>query len=175
MAHIHTDSGQHDHTVSAYIIRTDFDEPKLMLHMHKKLHVYMQFGGHIELDETPWQALTHEVLEETGYNIEELEILQPRERLRRITDAALHPTPVSYITHPFGDIEHFHTDVGFAFVTNKEPGLPVEHGESSDFKFVTRRQIETLDTHESVRQICIFIFDEILKNWERVATSQFEA
>ena len=31
MPHIHTEPGQHDHTASAYIFRTDFSEPKVML------------------------------------------------------------------------------------------------------------------------------------------------
>ncbi len=53
MAHIHTQPGQHDHTASAYIFRVDFDEPKLVLHLHRKINKYLQFGGHIELHETP--------------------------------------------------------------------------------------------------------------------------
>lgn len=36
MLHIHTQPGQHDHTVSAYIIRYINDEPYLLLHRHKK-------------------------------------------------------------------------------------------------------------------------------------------
>jgi len=63
MAHIHTQPGQHDHTASAYIVRTDFDEPKIMLHLHRKIGKYLQFGGHVELHETPWQAVVHELRE----------------------------------------------------------------------------------------------------------------
>ncbi len=32
----------------------------------------MQVGGHIELDETPWQAVEHELREESGYTLAEL-------------------------------------------------------------------------------------------------------
>jgi len=64
MAHIHTAPNQHDHTVTAYIIRIDKDEPRALLHMHKKLNVLLPVGGHIELDETPWAAMAHELEEE---------------------------------------------------------------------------------------------------------------
>jgi len=53
MSHIHTNPGEHDQTVSAFIIRTDTAEPELLLHVHKKLGVLLQPGGHIELNETP--------------------------------------------------------------------------------------------------------------------------
>lgn len=60
MAHIHTQAGQHDHTVTLYIIRIDTTEPKAWLHKHKKMKVLLPVGGHIELSETPWQAAAHE-------------------------------------------------------------------------------------------------------------------
>ena len=65
MPHIHTKPGQHDHTVSAFIVRLDGKQPRILLHRHKKSGVYMQFGGHIELHENPWQAISHELLEES--------------------------------------------------------------------------------------------------------------
>lgn len=46
MAHIHTNPGEHDLTASAFIVRDDFAKPRLMLHMHKKLGVLLQPGGH---------------------------------------------------------------------------------------------------------------------------------
>lgn len=82
MAHIHTNPGEHDLTASAFIVRDDFEEPRLLLHMHKKLHILLQPGGHVELNENPWQAIEHELREETGYTFDELEVLQPKDRLR---------------------------------------------------------------------------------------------
>jgi 8-oxo-dGTP pyrophosphatase MutT (NUDIX family) len=38
----------------------------VLLHFHKKLHLWLQPGGHIEDDEPPWDAAQREVLEETG-------------------------------------------------------------------------------------------------------------
>ncbi len=62
MAHIHE---HYDFTVSAYVLHPT--QPKIALHFHKKLFKWLQFGGHVELDEDPAQALTHELLEEAGF------------------------------------------------------------------------------------------------------------
>ncbi|MDQ5885925.1 MAG: hypothetical protein QG628_322, partial [Patescibacteria group bacterium] len=115
MSHLHTQPGQHDVTVSAYIIRTDRPEPVLLLHMHKKLKKYLQFGGHVEHHEDPWKAITHEVLEESGYDMSQLVLLQPQIRLKKVTDTKLHPIPVTLLTHDFPGLDHYHSDIAFAF------------------------------------------------------------
>lgn len=174
MAHIHTKPGQHDHTVSAYIVRTDFSEPKFMLHMHKKLHRYMQFGGHIELDENPWQTLIHELREESGYDISQLQLLQPPQRLKSLTGSVLHPVPLAYRTHPFGDIDHFHSDLSFVFVALQPPQHPVAANESQDIRLFT---LEELGSHPQtivdVDEIAHFIIKDCLPTWETVDTSHF--
>lgn len=67
MAHIHTAPGQHDNTVTLYIVRQFGTEWKGLLHMHRKHHRLLPVGGHVELDETPWQSAVHELREEAGY------------------------------------------------------------------------------------------------------------
>src|SRR4051812_49824476 len=99
MPHIHTEDGQHDPTTSAYIVRTDTPEPTILLHKHRKLGKYLQFGGHIELNENPWAAITHEIAEESGYGIDQLTILQPTTLLKKVSGVQMHPLPVSYLTH----------------------------------------------------------------------------
>ena len=69
MPHIHNKPGQHDICVSGYIVKiTEGDEPRIILHKHRKLKMLLQFGGHVELDETPWQAVLREIAEESGYD-----------------------------------------------------------------------------------------------------------
>lgn len=161
MAHIHTKPGQHDHTASAFIIRTDFDEPKLMLHFHKKLGMYLQFGGHIELDETPWMAVSHEILEESGYDVADLKLLQPPQRLRSVSGVKLHPVPVSSGTYTFSDT-HFHTDLAYAFIADTGPKVK---SETDEFIYVTRQELATKVAYESVRDVGLFIFDVCLPEW----------
>lgn len=72
MPHIHEGDGQHDLTAGAFIIRFDQDEPKGLLHFHRKLHKLLPIGGHVELNESPWQAIAHELDEESGYSMSQL-------------------------------------------------------------------------------------------------------
>jgi len=145
-----------------------------MLHRHKKLGYYLQFGGHIELDETPWQAVLHEIREEAGYTPKQLTLLQPRSRIKKLTKSELHPYPVCYNTHRF-DENHFHTDVDFAFIADEPPGHQPSPEESSDIKLFTKQQLVKLadgETIASVKEIGLFIFDECLANWERIPAAK---
>lgn len=54
MPHIHNQPGQHDATVSAYIILNEDGQWKCMVHYHKKMDILMQIGSHVELTENPW-------------------------------------------------------------------------------------------------------------------------
>jgi len=55
-----------DFVVAVYIVKDD----KILLVNHKKLCKWLPIGGHIELDETPDQAVLREVQEETGLDAE---------------------------------------------------------------------------------------------------------
>ena len=63
MAHLHE---KIDFTASVYIVKDN----RILLHKHKKLGIWLQAGGHIELDEDPMQAALREVKEETGFDVE---------------------------------------------------------------------------------------------------------
>jgi ADP-ribose pyrophosphatase YjhB (NUDIX family) len=175
MAHIHTEPGQHDHTVSIYLLRTDFDEPKMMLHFHKKVKAYAQFGGHIELNETPWQSVAHELREETGYNIEQLQLLQPAERMSHITGAILHPQPVAHATMGYpSNGGHFHTDSVYAFTTGSTPLHKPQKGESTDIQLFTRSEIANHPNIDPITcDIALYIFDKILPLWQPVSPKNF--
>lgn len=36
MGHIHNNPSEHDYTVGAYVVRLDQNQPKVLLHLHKK-------------------------------------------------------------------------------------------------------------------------------------------
>lgn len=177
MPHLHTEPGQHDLTVSAYIvIRHDGAEPALLLHRHKKLNKYLQFGGHVELHEDPWRALTHELAEESGYAISQLKLLQPILRVEKLSSATLHPYPVNLLTHKFGELEHFHTDIAYAFTTQQTPQGSIDDGESTDTEAFTSKELVALSPEEipeNVREIGLFVLDRCLDNWTEVDASIF--
>ena len=178
MPHIHTNPGEHDQTASAFIIRTDTSEPKLLLHIHKKLGVLLQPGGHIELKETPWQAVCHEIIEETGYELSQLKILQPQLRLKNIGTAILHPQPVVSCTTIYGNNDlHKHTDLSYAFTTQETPkGTPGEN-ESINLRWVNLEELKSLESNQifdNVRKIGEFILTKVLNSWEQVELSEFK-
>jgi len=165
MGHIHTEPGHHDFTVSAFIFRTDFDQPKIMLHMHKKLNKWMQFGGHIELHENPWQALEHEILEESGYDIAQLSLLtQTPAPAFRDSSSESHPIPFSINTHPFSN-EHSHTDLSYAFTTTEDPKHSLAKNESSNIRLFTEKEFLEIPTDqipENVKDLVIFAFNNLV-------------
>lgn len=176
MPHIHTKKGEHDLTVSAVIVRLDSSEPKVMLHKHKKLGVYLQFGGHVETNENPWQAAVHEIKEESGYDIGQLQILQPKVRLNKLTNSKVHPQPIVINTHPFDNhMNHFHSDITYAFTAEQPPTDKPDVNESQDIKLFSLKELRDLDSQlifGDVRTIHMFILEN-LANWQALPTKQY--
>ena len=70
MAHIHE---LKDFTVSAFVLH--LEELQFLLLHHNKIGKWLQFGGYIELNENPIQALNHELHEETGLKPDQWEFV----------------------------------------------------------------------------------------------------
>jgi len=161
MPHIHTEPNQHDMTVSAYIIRRgDNDEWLCLVHMHRKIEVLMQVGGHIELDQTPWQAMEAELRDETGYDIADLTLLQWSQP-PVVSGAVVHPQPLLMNTHTAGE-GHFHSDTCYAFVAGHEPTRSSAEGESDDLRWVTLKELEVLAAQGDALQDVFEIYDYML-------------
>lgn len=176
MPHIHTKSGQHDHTVSGYIVRDDGDELRVFLHMHRKQHILMPVGGHIELDETPWDTIGHEMGEESGFEIGDLDVMQPKIRVRNdYGERSVHPVPFVMDTH-HTDNNHFHADASYLFVAHGDPAGKPADGESQDIRWLTESQLRDLD--ESVirpftRDMYLQCLQVFMQEWEPVSTTDF--
>lgn len=174
MPHLHTRPGEHDLTVSAFIVFQPADpddvsaaDPEILMHVHKKLGVLLQPGGHVELDENPWEAIWREIREETGYTHSELRLLQPPNSLTSLSGAELHPQPVCIDTHVIGDLDHKHTDIVYAFTADARPtSLPAE-GESTELLWMTRDQLRASGTrtYRNVLEIADFVVDVCLPTW----------
>jgi len=180
MPHLHTKPGQHDQTASAFVIRTDGAAWRLVLHWHKKLNVWLQFGGHVELDETPWQAITHELLEESGYQLSQLKLLQPKVRIKSLRSVEMHPIAAYEFTHLFtGDmtVPHYHTDRGYGFFTDEEPAQAPADGESTKIRLFTLAELRALpadDIPGNVLDIGEFLLQVKLANWDLVRADQMQ-
>jgi len=175
MPHIHNEKNQHDLTVTAFVIRIGTPEPVALLHMHTKQKVLLPVGGHVELDETPWQAISHELAEESGYQLDQLHILQPISRIKTMTKVVQHPYPLSMITHDL-PLEHYHTDIEYGFVTSENPRLKIGKEESGDIRWLTKKELSDLPSSmifDNIRETYNFLFTEALNNWDKVDTSNF--
>jgi 8-oxo-dGTP pyrophosphatase MutT (NUDIX family) len=177
--HIHTQPGQHDFTASAFIVlKEEGSEPRLWLHQHRLIGKWLQFGGHVELHETPWQTVCHEIVEESGYAIGQLKLLQPDVRLRSLSRGVSHPLPFNVSTHDFPVAwEHFHTDLSYAFVTTELPANAVAAGESGVMKPMTRDELCALSAEEillDVQELALFVMETILPKWGQVDCDSYQ-
>ncbi len=176
MPHIHTQPGQHDFTASAHIIRRDMDVPRILLIAHKKLGILLQPGGHVELDENPWQAICHELREETGYSIDDLKVLQPSLRIQPTAGVKHHPVPLWMNTHQFVDESHFHTDTMYLLEAHAAPPKLPQEGESQDLRWVSELDIEQLSDQEiypNTRQVALQVLQLFADEWQPVSPNQF--
>jgi 8-oxo-dGTP pyrophosphatase MutT (NUDIX family) len=95
-------------------------EAGVVLHLHKRLDMWLQPGGHIDPGEAPWQAARREAAEETGLPIV---AEQPVDHLVHVD---VHPGPRG----------HTHLDMRYAFASPSiEPSPP--EGESQLVQWFT--------------------------------------
>ncbi len=175
MPHIHVEPGQIDHTVTGYILY-ESEEPKVLLHFHKKLKVLLPVGGHIELNETPWAALIHEMLEESGYEVTQLSVLQPKSRV--VIDASgvsIHPLPAFVNTHAISK-DHYHSDQSYFLSTSEPPAVGVAAGESSDLRWLSLDEIVALSPdliYNDTRQMCVGLLQLHHGEWDKIPAEEF--
>jgi 8-oxo-dGTP diphosphatase len=143
-----------------------------MLHMHKKLKMWLQFGGHVELHENPWQAVTHELAEESGYELSQLQLMQPKNRIRQTPDSVMHPVAFYDQTHSFpGDPNapnHHHTDRGYVFFTDQAPANAIGQNESTTIRPFSLAEIRALPANampSDLGPICDYILRINLDDW----------
>jgi len=136
----------------------------------------MHYGGHIELNESPWDAVLREVREEAGYDADQLKVLQPPQHLRDVGEGVTHPLPIHIGTYAYGGSkDHFHTDIAYAFIANGEPSQPIGNGESASSSLLSLTDLEALPNDKvptSVRQIGLFAFG-LLDLWLPVPTGEY--
>lgn len=173
MAHLHTMPGGHDATASAFVMRRFGTEWKVLLLKHRKHHLWMQPGGHVEHTENPWQALCHELAEETGYEIEQLDVMQALPRLADSEHDVMHPVPAFSNTHSPVP-EHFHSDLTYVLVADEDPAHGVAEGESQDLRWASVAELPTIDGLLSdVPGFLAVVVAQILPTWHRIPAREW--
>lgn len=119
MGHIHADS-EYDYTASAIIVHDN----KVLLLFHKKLQMWLPPAGHIELNETPIEALYREIEEETGLIQDHLTLVTPfTENMKLEHDPSrntLLPMPFNINTHMVNRGGHQHIDFAYILLSDTD-------------------------------------------------------
>lgn len=126
-------------TASAFVVSPDLHN--LLLHFHRKLDRWLQFGGHDEGEQHPAKAVLRELVEESG--LQHFDFFGDP----AFFDLDIHPIPESPKM-----AAHLHYDVRFLFVADDRQELNPADGESDLLRWMSLKDAtEALDEDASQR------------------------
>jgi 8-oxo-dGTP pyrophosphatase MutT (NUDIX family) len=125
-------------TGSALVVNADGS--RVLLHHHRKLDKWLQFGGHCDGDEDVLRVARREALEESG--IEGLIVAS-----QRPFDLDIHEIPARG-----SDPAHWHYDVRYMLIA-PETAAPVLSGESHDLRWFAPEELAPLALDASLRRM----------------------
>lgn len=141
MGHIHSNS-EYDFTVSAVIVH----DAKVLMLFHRKLQLWLTPAGHVELTETPIEALYREAQEETGLEREQLTLVSPytaNQSFERDGTNKGEPVPFDIESHSVGGEGHRHIDLAY-ILTSTTDKVVIEEDAAEQLKWVTLDELEKL-------------------------------
>jgi len=130
MPHIHE---KIDFTVDVFIVH----DKKVLLIFHKKHNMWLQIGGHIELDEDPDEALFREVKEECGLDVEIIGERQPKFEMK---GTKFLYAPAFMNIH---DINETHKHIGLIyFAKAKSDKFVLSEKEHKDIRWFSKEDLD---------------------------------
>lgn len=134
-----------DLVVAGFIIKGD----KVLLIHHNKLQKWLPFGGHIEENETPDEALIREAKEEVGLEIEILNKKSIKEIDRIIIEQLAVPFHVD--VHDVGN--HNHCCLFYVCKPKEEKEIKIKKDEISNYKWINKEEIESFQITPYMKQL----------------------
>ncbi len=135
---------------SAFVINPE--NKKILLVKHHLFDKWVQPGGHIEDNETPEEAATREVYEETGIKVSIVGERFPRE------DDMIRPLGIQCNRKDNGD-KHF--DIIYVATPNQTDSNLVISNESTGIGWFSREEVEKMEVFDDVK----ITMDYVLKNY----------
>lgn len=125
-------------TGSALVVNAGGDQA--LLHHHRKLDKWLQFGGHCDGDEDVLRVARRETLEESG--------------IEGLILASQHPFDLDIHTIPPKDNEpeHFHFDVRYLFIAPENAQFVVSQ-ESHELRWFTPEELARVEMDEGLRRM----------------------
>jgi 8-oxo-dGTP pyrophosphatase MutT (NUDIX family) len=125
-------------TGSALVVNADGSQ--VLLHHHRKLDRWLQFGGHCDGDEDILRVASREALEESG--------------IRGLVVASARPFDLDVHEIPARGNEpaHYHHDVRYMFIA-PELAAPAASDESHELRWFTAAEAAALPIDESLRRM----------------------
>lgn len=112
---------------------------KVLLHLHKKLGIWIPVGGHIDRDELPEDTAIREIKEETGLTVKlyQPNTQPPMANVRELLRPA-------YLL--LENINQFHQHIDFIYyATAQTDELHPQDGETAVLKWLTAEEINNLE------------------------------
>jgi 8-oxo-dGTP pyrophosphatase MutT (NUDIX family) len=121
-------------TATTFIVRRD----RVLLHLHKKLGIWLPVGGHIDRDELPEEAARREAMEETGLQVR----LHHADRQIEFADGARHLHRPAHLL--LENINPFHQHIDFIYYATVTGGEFVpEDGGPENYHWFTAEELES--------------------------------
>jgi 8-oxo-dGTP pyrophosphatase MutT (NUDIX family) len=122
-------------TATTYIVYKN----KVLLHLHKKLGIWIPVGGHIDRDELPQEAALREAKEEAGLDIKlynpdkQMDLGEVKQLLR----------PMHVLLE---NINQFHQHIDSVYyATSESDVLNPQNGETTNLKWFDAEEVKNLE------------------------------
>lgn len=123
---------------------------RVLLHLHKKLGIWIPVGGHVDRDELPEVAALREAKEESGLDVKLYN-----------SDKPIETGEVKQLIRPvhilLENINPFHQHIDFIYyATSESDRLNPQHGETTNLKWFTGDEIKHFDSaHPDVKTLSL--------------------
>lgn len=125
-------------------------QEKALLHLHRKLQIWLPVGGHIESGELPQEAAVREVIEETGL---EIDLYNPDQQVP-MGDVEQLIRPIYLLSEKVNPTRQ---DVDYIYYASAHSSeLKPQDGETNHLRWLTSEEIKQLkNVPENVRVLVL--------------------